>query len=191
MTGQQDAILEMTIGAVNALVTVGDADDDELASGLDKRTTATSTATSLPFGVFRPVTTTGQVSKTVAQTINVKTNGTTGYTASVAGDSPDGLTSNAGANSISYVATSTNWIENATTGFGVNAQNGEAITGTFGTVGGNDFSYHPIAPALNVANAPGPTAGANTTVVFRVQIPVTQAAGDYTGNIDYTVLPGF
>ena len=190
VTGTQDAILEMTVGVVNALVTVGDAADNEIASGLDKRTTATSTATSLPFGTFKPLTTSGEESKAVAQTINGKTNGTTGYTASVQGGA-SAMTANGGGDTISYVGADTDWNESATSGFGVNAQGGEAVTATFGTVGGDNLDFESMASSLTLASSATPTVGANTTVVFRVQVAVTQAAGDYSGDVNYTVLPGF
>ena len=186
VTGTQDAILEMAVGAVNGAVSIGDASDV-------KSTTSTSTATTLPFGTFKPLTTTGEASRAVAHTINVKTNGTTGYSASVLGGSPAGLTANGGGDSIAYVAggANTDWDETGTSGFGVNAQGGEAVTATFGTSGGDDLLYKPIDTALTLASASAPTAGANTTVVFRVQVSVTQEAGDYSGDVNYTVLPGF
>ena len=187
VTGTQDAILEMAVGAVNAAVSIGDAGDV-------KSTTGTSTATSLPFGTFKPLTTAGEESKAVAHTINVKTNGTTGYSASVQGGSPAGLTANGGSDSIAYIdgtGVNTNWDETNSSGFGVNAQGGEAVTTTFGTSGGDNLKYKPIDTSLTLASASAPTAGADTTVVFRVQVSVTQEAGDYSGDVNYTVLPGF
>ena len=183
VTGTQDAILEMSINATSALVTIGDASDV-------KSTTATSTATSLPFGTFNPLTTVGAESKAVAHGLNAKTNGTTGYTASVTGGA-SAMTANGGSDTISYVSADQDWVENTTTGFGVNAQGGDAVTATFGTVGGT-LDYESIASALTVASSAGPTAGpANTTVVFRVQVAVTQEPDDYSGDVNYTVLPGF
>ena len=126
----------------------------------------------------------------MAHGLNVKTNGTTGYTASVTGGA-SAMTANGGSDTISYVSADQDWVENTTTGFGVNAQGGDAVTATFGTVGGT-LDYESIASALTVASSAGPTAGAaNTKVVFRVQVAVTQEAGDYSGDVNYTVLPGF
>ena len=184
VTGIQDAILEMSISATSALVTIGD------SSEVNKSTTATSTATSLPFGTFNPLTTVGAESKAVAHGLNVKPNGTTGYTASVTGGT-SAMSANGGGDTISYVSADTDWAEASTSGFGVNSQGGDAVTATFGTVGGT-LDYESIASALTVAISAGPTAGpANTTVVFRVQVAVTQEAGDYSGDVNYTVLRGF
>ena len=44
---------------------------------------------------------------------------------------------------------------------------------------------------MTLASVNAPTAGVDTMVVYRVQVNVTQAAGDYTGTINYTVLPNF
>jgi hypothetical protein len=158
-------------------VTIGD------SSEVNKSTTATSTATSLPFGTFNPLTTVGAESKAVAHGLNVKPNGTTGYTASVTGGT-SAMSANGGGDTISYVSADTDWAEASTSGFGVNSQGGDAVTATFGTVGGT-LGYESIASALTVAISAGPTAGpANTTVVFRVQVAVTQEAGDYSGDVN-------
>jgi len=181
VTGVQDAILELTVSPVG-ITAIGDAGDT-------KNTTATSTATTLPFGTFAPLTTGGEESKAVAHTVNVKTNGATGYAASVKGGSA-AMTRSGGSEIVGYVSASpTDWVEDSTTGFGVNAQGGDAETGTFGTSG--TYSYHSIATDLTLASDSAPTAGVDTTVVYRVQVAVTQAAGSYSGTVNYTVLPNF
>ena len=76
LTGVMDAILELTVSAVNSSVSIGDSGDVILAS-------ATSTPTSLPFGNFAPVGTGGAESKVVAHDIRVVTNVATGYSAGV------------------------------------------------------------------------------------------------------------
>ena len=45
------------------------------------------------------------------------------------------------------------------------------------------------ACATKRTDAITPTNGADTTVIFRVQVDATTPAGDYTGNVNYTVLP--
>ncbi len=188
VSGTQDAILELTVSGVSSSTTVGDASDS-------KSTTEASTATTLPFGNFLPLTTGGAASKAVAHLINVKTNGTSGYTASVQGGA-SAMTRVGGSETIGYISADHDWVENASVGFGVNAQDAggagnEANEGVFGTVGGDTLDYEAIGSAATLASTSVPTAGVDTMVVYRVQVNVTQAAGDYTGTINYTVLPNF
>ena len=188
VSGTQDAILELTLSGVSSGTTVGDASDT-------KSTTATSTANTLPFSTFAPLGADTPESKVVAHTINVVTNGALGYSASVVGGAA-AMTRTGGSETIGYVGANTGWIEASTAGFGVNAQDvagggNEANEPVFGTVGGDNLDYEPISSAVTLASASAPTAGNDTLVVFRVQIQVTQAAGDYTGSVNYTVLPNF
>ena len=188
VSGTQDAILELTVAAVASSTPIGDTGDV-------KSTTATSTVTTLPFGTFAPKDTIGAESKAVAHTIKVVTNGSSGYTASVQGNSGDAMTRAGGSEVIPYVGLNENWAEATTAGFGVNAQDAagagtEANTAVFSPTPG-DFEYESITTAVTLASAAGPTSGVDTTVVYRVQVEATQAAGDYSGSVNYTVLPNF
>jgi hypothetical protein len=188
VSGTQDAILELTVSGVSISATIGDTSDT-------KSTTAGSTATTLPFGNFLPLTTGGAASRAVAHLINVKTNGTSGYTASVQGGS-SAMTRAGGSETIGYVSADHDWIENSSVGFGVNAQDAggagnEANEDVFGIAGVDSLEYEDISSAATLASVSTPTAGVDTMVVYRVQVAVTQAAGDYTGTVNYTVLPNF
>ncbi len=99
VSGTQDAILELTVSGVSASTTVGDASDS-------KSTTAASTATTLPFSTFSPLGASSPESKVVAHTINVVTNGSNGYSASVVGGSA-AMTRTGGAETIGYVSANT------------------------------------------------------------------------------------
>ena len=192
VSGTQDAILELTVSGVSASTTVGDVND---SLGDIKTTTAGSTATTLPFGSFLPLSTAGEASRAVAHSINIKTNGTSGYSASVQSGA-SAMTRTGGSETIGYVSADHDWAELASVGFGVNAQDeggagNESNEGVFGTVSGDDLDYEPISSAVTLASSAVPTAGVDTMVVYRVQVNVTQAAGDYTGTINYTVLPNF
>ncbi|MCH7705545.1 MAG: hypothetical protein IIB33_00665 [Chloroflexi bacterium] len=187
VSGTQDAILELIVSSVSASTTVGDSSET-------KTTTAASTATTLPFGNFLPLSTAGEESKAVAHIINIKTNGTSGYSASVQGGA-SAMTRSGGSETIGYVSADHDWDESASVGFGVNAQDvaggdNEANEPVFGTVAGN-LDYEPISSAVILASSGVPTAGVDTMVVYRVQVNVIQAAGNYTGSINYTVLPNF
>ncbi|MFQ5860426.1 MAG: hypothetical protein ACE5IG_02610 [Dehalococcoidia bacterium] len=189
VSGTQDAILDLTVSAVSAGVSIGD-------SGDVKSTTSASTATTLPFGTFAPLGTGGEESKAVAHTISVVTNGAAGYSASVQGGATAAMTREGGTETISYVAANTDWVELSTAGFGVNAQDAagagnEANETEFGTVAGNTLQYEPISSAVTLASNTAPTAGVDTNVAYRVQVSGTQAAGDYSGTVNYTVLPNF
>ncbi len=188
VSGTQDAILQLTVSAVSSGATIGDASDA-------KTTSALSTATTLPFGNFIPIGVGGAASKAVAHSINVVTNGPSGYTASVQGGS-SAMTRDGGSETISYVGADTNWAEASELGFGVNAQDeagagNEANEGLFGTVSGDSLLYEPISSAVTLASGSVPTAGVDTMVVYRVQVNATTAAGTYSGTINYTVLPNF
>ena len=106
------------------------------------------------------------------------------------------MTRTGGSETIGYVSADTDWAEASTAGFGVNAQDvagggNEANEAVFGTVAGSLLDYEPISSAVTLASVSVPTAGNDTIVVYRVQIQATQAAGDYTGSVNYTVLPNF
>ena len=189
VSGTQDAILELTVSGVSSSTTVGDASDV-------KTTTASSTATTLPFGNFLPLTTGGAASRAVAHVINVKTNGSSGYSATVQGGSSAMTRTGGPSDTIGYISANHDWVESASAGFGVNAQDvggagNEANEGVFGTVSGDDLDYEPVSSVVTLASVGAPTAGVDTMVVYRVQVTVTQPAGDYTGTINYTVLPNF
>ena len=179
VTGTQDAILQMTI--VGLAVASGPIDGKTLS--------AAASATSLPFGNFVPlgITSPTPSSRAVAQSINVVTNGVTGYTATVLGGASVAMTRSGGSETIAYVSGTPTWTEGAsgTAGFGVSADGGDA-PGSF-----SGLTYFPISSSLTIASDSAPTLGADTTVLFRVQVQATQAAGDYTGNVNYTVLPNF
>ena len=186
VSGTQDAILELTVTGVASSTSIGDTGDT-------KSTTATSTSSTLPFGTFAPKDTTGAESKAVAHTIKVVTNGSSGYSASVLG-SGDAMFRAGGSELISYVGVDEDWAEATTAGFGVNAQDAagagdEANSGDFSVAG--TYEYEPIDTAKTLASSSGPTSGVDTTVVYRVQVEATQAAGDYSGTVNYTVLPNF
>jgi hypothetical protein len=180
VTGVQDAILELTVTAVNQ--------GTSLDSG--KGATAASTASSLPFGNFLPLNTSGATSTAVAHTVKVVTNGTTGYSASVDGDDSAALTRVGGGATIAYVSSDIEWTEGSTLGLGVSASGAQAPA-DFDTEPNSTLEYFPIASALTIASASAPTSGVDTLVVFRAQVDATQAAGDYSGTINYTVLPNF
>lgn len=182
LTGTQDAILELTVDGVNNGVTVDDSKD----------TTATSTATTLPFGNFKALNTAGAESKALAHTINVVTNGSTGYTATVTGGA-NAMSRVGGGATISYIADDSEWDDDPETGdsgFGVAADGGDAPA-AFDNDTDSVLEYFGIASAVTIASDSAPTSGQDTTVVYRVQVEATQAAGDYSGSIDYTVLPNF
>ena len=184
VTGTQDAILQMTVTGATASVDNG-----------TKAVTGTATATALPFGNFVPlgITSPTPSSRALAQTINVVTNGATGYTASVQGSATEAMIRSGGSETIGYVASDTVWVEGSggTSGFGVAAEGGHAPTSFDDNPADSALEYEPIASSLTVATNGTPTNGVDTTVVFRVQVDATTAAGDYTGDISYTVLPNF
>ena len=158
-----------------------------------KTVTGTATATALPFGNFVPlgITSPTPASRALAQTVNVVTNGVTGYTASVQGGT-DAMTRSGGSDTIGYVTSDVEWVEGSggTSGFGVSAEGGHAPA-SFDTNTNSTLEYEPISSSLTIASNSAPTNGADTTVVFRVQVDATTPAGDYVGSVNYTVLPNF
>ena len=186
VSGTQDAILQMTVDGL------------AVASGPVDVTTkvlsAAATATSLPFGNFVPlgITSPTPVSRAVAQQIKVVTNGATGYTATVKGGSV-AMTRSGGSETIGYVSSDTEWAEGGggTSGFGVSAEGTQAPSSFNDDGNGSALEYEPISSSLTIASASAPTNGTNTTVIFRVQVDATTPAGDYAGNVNYTVLPNF
>ncbi len=184
VTGTQDAILEFTVSG-----TTGSVDNPA------KSLLAGATATALPFGNFVPtgISAVPGVSRAVGQTINVTTNGVAGYTATVEGSSTEAMTHNGAGASIGYTTGGPLevWAEGTTgtEGFGVTATGGHAPA-SFDT-GGGALGYTAIDSALIIASTSGAALGSDTTVVFRVQVDATAAAGDYSGNVTYTVLPNF
>jgi hypothetical protein len=199
VSGVKDAILQLTVAGVTSGTEIGDATNGA------KTTSDTSTATTIPFGTFAPDTdgTSGSdgASQAVAQDLTVVTNGLTGYTLTVDGDDTNGMSRSGGGANIAYVGADTAWDEShpdatGTTGIGVNAQgvgaDGDANTGVFGTIASTDFDYESFASGVTLASASGPAAGSvDTRVSFRVQVAATQAAGDYSATITYTVLANF
>ena len=186
VSGTQDAILQMTVDGL------------AVASGPVDITTkvlsAAATATSLPFGNFVPlgITSPTPSSRAVAQNVNVVTNGVTGYTATVIGGSV-AMTRSGGSDTIGYLSADTKWVEGGggTSGFGVSAEGTQAPS-TFNDDGDvNALEYEPINSSLTIASNGSPTNGTDTTVIFRVQVDATTPAGDYAGNVNYTVLPNF
>ena len=179
VTGTQDAILEFTVTGATGTVDSG------------KALSADATATTLPFGNFVPtgISATPGVSRAVAQKINVTTNGVSGYTATIQGSASEAMTHNGAGASIAYVSGGQPWNSNegvsGTTGFGVASENGHSPGF------GSPLSYESIASALTIATNGTAALGVDTTVVFRVQVDASAAAGDYSGNVTYTVLPNF
>ncbi|MCH7655705.1 MAG: hypothetical protein IIC95_06930 [Chloroflexi bacterium] len=182
VTGTQDAILQMTVAGATGTV-----------DNSSKSVTGTATATALPFGNFVPlgITSPTPSSRALAQTINVVTNGVTGYTASVQGEA-NAMTRSGGSETIGYVASDVEWVEGigGTAGFGVSAEGGHAPA-SFDTDTNSALEYEPISSSLVIASNSAPTNGADTTVIFRVQVDATTPAGDYSGSVNYTVLPNF
>lgn len=182
VTGTQDAILQMTVAGATGTV-----------DNSSKSVTGTATATALPFGNFVPlgITSPPPSSRALAQTINVVTNGVTGYTASVQGEA-NAMTRSGGSETIGYVASDVEWVEGigGTEGFGVSAEGGDAPA-SFDTDTNSALEYEPISSSLVIASNSAPTNGADTTVIFRVQVDATTPAGDYSGSVNYTVLPNF
>ena len=182
VTGTQDAILQMTVAGATGTV-----------DNSSKSVTGTATATALPFGNFVPlgITSPPPSSRALAQTINVVTNGVTGYTASVQGEA-NAMTRSGGSETIGYVASDVEWVEGSggTEGFGVSAEGGHAPA-SFDTDTNSALEYEPISSSLVIASNSAPTNGADTTVIFRVQVDATTPAGDYSGSVNYTVLPNF
>ena len=91
-----------------------------------------------------------------------------------------------------YVASDVEWVEGigGTEGFGVSAEGGHAPA-SFDTDTNSALEYEPISSSLVIASNSAPTNGADTTVIFRVQVDATTPAGDYSGSVNYTVLPNF
>ncbi len=191
VTGTQDAILQMTVAGATGTLDSG------------KSTTGTATATSLPFGNFVPlgITSPTPASRMLGHTVNVVTNGATGYTASVQGSATEAMIRSGGSETIDYISDAGNenaenieWAEGGgdpTSGFGVSADGGHAPTSFDDDGSGGTLEYFDLVDALVVASNSTPTNGADTTVVFRVQVDATTPAGDYTGDVNYTVLPNF
>ena len=103
------------------------------------------------------------------------------------------MTRSGGSETIGYISpTDIEWAEgtSGTSGFGVTAEGGQAPA-TFDNSGTSAQEYESIVTALTIASNTTPTNGADTTVIFRVQVDATTPAGDYTGNVNYTVLPNF
>lgn len=184
VSGTQDAILAMTVGALPGSTSI---DTDPV-----KSTTDASTATTLPFGTFDP---TGPVSKALAQTVTVNTNAATGYSVTVAGDAAAAMTRSGGGGTISFISDNTAWVETGspTEAFGISAKDGDAPA-TFdddGVAGTQEYFSAASGSPLTVASSAVPVSSSATTVIYRVQVAATQAAGTYTGRMDYTTLPNF
>jgi hypothetical protein len=157
-----------------------------------KTTTDASTATTLPFGTFDP---TGPVSKALAQTVTVDTNAATGYSVTVVGDAATAMSRSGGGATISFIADNTAWVETGspTVAFGISAKDGDAPA-TFdddGVAGTQEYFSAALGSPLTVASSAVPVSASATTVIYRVQVATTQAAGSYTGRMDYTTLPNF
>ena len=187
VSGTQDAILELTVAGVSTGTIV-----DDSGGGAEKQTTATSTATTLPFGAFVPLNIGSPSSRALAHTISVVTNGATGYDASVEGGT-NAMDRDGGGGSIGYLTPEdVEWLEASEEGFGV-AADGAQAPAQYDTDTNDVLEYFGVesgGPQI-VASYTGPTLAVNTTVVFRVQVDATQPAGDYSGSINYTVLPKF
>ena len=189
VTGTQDAILQMSINGV--------AEASPSVDAGSKALTGTTTATTLPFGNFVPlgITSPTPSSRALAQTVKVVTNGVTGYTATIQGGASAMTRSGSPSDTIGYVSGNPEWDESSTSGFGVAAEGGEAPSfagaGDFDDDDDSTLDYEPIVSALTVSSSSVPTNGADTTVIFRVQVDATTPAGDYTGDVNYTVLPNF
>ena len=182
VSATQDAILTLTVSGVNSGVNVD----------TNKGTTATSTATTLPFGTFLPLNAAGATSTVLAHTINVQTNGATGYIASVQGGSTVAMSRTGGGADISFVATETVWNEASTEGMGVSASGADAAADFDDNPADGTLEDEPISSAtaaLTLASDSAPTNGVDTTVIYWAQVDVIQAAGEYSGTINYTVLP--
>ena len=101
-----------------------------------------------------------------------------------------------GSGAISYVPANADCVEASTEGFGVNAQDvagggNEANESDFGAAGSNALEHEPVSSSVELASAIASRAGNETRVVFRVQVSSTQAAGSYSGTVNYTALPNF
>ena len=186
VSGTQDAILQLTVAGVSSGTVV-----DDSGGAAEKQTTGTATATTLPFGAFVPLNIGSPSSRALAHTINVVTNGATGYDASVEGGT-NAMDRDGGGGSISYVSDDTVWNEASTEGFGVAADGTQSLT-QYDDNTDDVLEYFGVEsgdPQI-VATYSGPTLAVNTTVVFRVQVDATKPAGDYAGSVNYTVLPKF
>ena len=182
VSATQDAILTLTVSGVNSGVNVDD----------NKGTTATSTATTLPFGTFLPLNAAGATSTVVAHTINVQTNGATGYSASVEGSASVALTRSGGGADIDFISpTNAEWLEASELGMGISASGADADASFDDGSSILEYFDAPSGSALTLASDAAPTNGVDTTVVYRAQVDVIQAAGEYSGTINYTVLPNF
>ena len=178
VTARQDAMLNLTVAAVNESTTIG--------SGQD--TTGGSTPTALAFGIFKPIGTANAAPLFLAHDLTVSTNTAGGYSVSVASGGENAMALGDGSSSIEYVGADTTWDDAATVGFGVTAKDGGAPAGF-----SDGLSYFP-APAsdsLVVAEHGSPISAQTTKVAYRVQVESTLLQGDYEGTLTYTLLTNF
>ena len=169
-------------------------------------TATTATSTTIPFGNLQAGT-----PRVGCHTVNTATNASLGFTTTVeevlGGTSPAGAmcrqtatnctadgaqagvgTSDAILDHASLTSTAADWQEGTTTGFGVNANGGHA-TG----FNGNATDYKSLfgSAGVTLASLGTPTVGANTFVVYNVDIPSNQTAGVYQNRLFYVSTPKF
>jgi hypothetical protein len=165
-------------------------------------TTATSTATSTPFGTLAPDT-----DVIVGQRLSVSTNASDGFVVTVQQD--DEMTSAAGSNINSFNNAANDsgtivpeaWSNPAGTLGSDNTYGHMGLTSDDGVIGGIDFTGAKFAGlsgtnALAVMSHNGPansaTTGIGTTdIAYRARISALQEAGDYTSTLTYICTPTY
>ncbi len=146
-------------------------------------TTVTSSANSIPYSAL-----TLDTPAIAAHKTTVSTNASAGYTTTISQN--QNLTRDGGSETISQVsgtnASPDTWPAGFTDGrFGYHTTDESLCTGTSGRFSPNnswarlDTSYYEIACAT------GPATAEETTVTYKLQVGITQAAGNYQNKITY------
>lgn len=191
VTAHVNATLTFGVAAVNAGTTIN-----------GQVTTATSTATSTPFGTLAPDT-----DVIVGQRLSVSTNASDGFVVTVQQD--DEMTSAAGSNINSFNNAANDsgtivpevWANPVGTLGSDNTYGHMGLTSDDGVIGGIDFTGAKFAGlsgtnALAVMSHNGPansaTTGIGTTdIAYRARISALQEAGDYTSTLTYICTPTY
>jgi hypothetical protein len=179
-----ESYLSFSIATVGSGVTTGGVTTD-----------AASTATTIPFGIFDI--TGSSVNREVAQTVQVSTNGTGGYTVfmnfsqvtltSTIGDDIDAA---AGTNAVpaAWAAPNNTGDENGLIGY--HTTDGSLGTGTTTRFNTNDTYAKAHTADTEVAYNNAPVSAQATDIIFRVEVTALQEAGLYQDmTVDYIAVP--
>ncbi len=189
-----DTSFTFAVAGVNAGESVNNIGTDD--------TSATTTATEVPFGNFN-----GAEARTAAQNLTVSTNAASGFVVTVQTDQQ--LTAESGAvidgfANGSFTASPTGWIQPSETigqlntygHWGLSSNDTTLTDGLTDLYSGGDNYVSASTTPVEVFRNDGPSAGSDdgigtATVIYKLETTDLQEAGEYTATLTYVATPVF